>query len=174
MAFEPSPEKIKDIVKRRLLSLPADLKASFPTVITQEPLSWVSFGEDNLLGLIFIDAPDQKRIQQFKERNLHPFPGLITTDKGVPCVFRLENSRNSIFSNCKVENSISFCIGPDSTAVILEHSQILRGTDAGDIAYKVHLGYVVAFGIEITPDNAYEYLEDLIAYSIKQWRGTNG
>ncbi len=174
MAFVPSPEKIKDIVRRRLLSLPIAVKAGFPSVLTREPVSWLSFGDDKLLGLIFIDTADQERIQLYKERNIQPFPGLITTDKSLPAGIRLENSRNNTFSNCSVVNSISFSIGPDCTAVISDHSQILTGTDIGDIEYTVRLAYIVSFGIEITYENVYEYLEDLIAYSIKQWRHTNG
>ena len=105
-----------------------------------------------------------------KEKNIHPFPGLITTDNNIPAAIRLENSRNNIFSRCKVINNISFSIGPDCTVVILDHSQVLKGTDIGDIEYTVSLSYIVSFGNEITYENVYEYLEDLIVYSIKQWR----
>jgi hypothetical protein len=174
MAFVPSPEKIKDIVRRRLLSLPIGVKAGFPSVLTQEPVSWLSFGDDKLLVLIFIDKADQERIQLYKKRNIQPFPGLITIEKNIAAAIRLENSRNNIFANCSVVNSISFSLGPDCTVVISDHSQILNGTDIGDIEYKIRLAYIVSFGFEITYENVYEYLEDLIAYSIKQWRHTNG
>ena len=153
MAFVPSSEKIKDIVKRRLLSLPIGIKAGFPSVLTQEPVSWSSFGDDKLLGLFFIDKADQERIQLYKERSIHPFPGLITTDKGVSAGIRLENSRNNLFSHCSVKNSISFSVGPDSTAIIFDHTQILKGTDIGDIEYKVQVAYIVSSGVEITPEN---------------------
>jgi hypothetical protein len=168
--FVPSSEKIKDILRRRLLSLPIGVKVGFPSILTNEPVSWLTFGDDKLMGVIFIDKADQERIRINSERNIQPFPGLITTDKSVPAAIRLENSRNNIFSNCNVTNSISFSIGPDCTIIILDHSQVLKGTEIGDIEYKISLSYIVSFGNEITYDNVYEYLEDLIAYSIKQWR----
>lgn len=174
MAFVQSSEKIKDIVRRRLLSLPIGAKAGFPPVLTREPVKWLSFGDDKLLGLIFINEADQERIEHYRERNINPFPGLITTDNSVPAAMRMEKSRNNTFSNCTIVNSISFSIGQDCTIIISDHSQILKGTEIGDIEYMVPLAYIVSFGIEITYENVYEYLEDLIAYSLKQWRHPNG
>ena len=174
MGFKPSDEKIRDIIKRRLLAVDPDLKKNFPRIFAEPTVQWLSLGDDILFGLIFIDEINKQRINKFKQRNLHPFPGLMTSDSTVPAAFRIEKSRNNVFSGCTVKNSFSFSIGQDSTIVITDHLQVLTGTEVGDIEYKVPLAYVVSFGDEITDENAYEYLEELIAYSIKIWRPSNG
>ena len=174
MAFTPSAERISDIVKRRLLTIDPDLRKSFPKILSEASLHWLSFGDTILFGLIFIDDLNMQRINAFRKRNLDPFPGLITSDKAVPAAFRIEKARNNVFSGCTVKNSFSFSIGQDSTIIITNHSQILEGTEIGDIEYKVPLAYIISFGAEITTENAYEYLEELMAYSIKMWRRHNG
>lgn len=146
MGFKPSDEKIRDIIKRRLLAVDPDLKKNFPRILAEPTVQWLSVGDDILFGLIFIDENNKQRINKCKERNLHPFPGLITSDSTVPAAFRIEKSRNNVFSGCTVENFFSFSIGQDSTIVITNHLQVLTGTEVGDIEYKVPLALVASPG----------------------------
>lgn len=175
MTFVPSYERIKDIIGRRLSSLSTLDKTESPSMLIKDQEDWLYIGDEKKLALIFFDKADQDRIKLCKERDNNPFPAFMTTDKDIPCAIRLEdNSRNNRFSNCSVQNFYSFSVGTDCTAIISNHTQILDGTDIGSIQYSVKLAYIVSFGNEITPENVYEYLEDLIAYSIKQWRHSGG
>jgi hypothetical protein len=170
MIFQPSAEKIKDILKRRLLSVVPDIKVGFPSILSEKSLQWLLFGDEHLFGVVFIDDIQKRRITDYEKKRLQPFPGLITTDTTIPAAFRSENARNNIFSGCAVENTTSFSIGSDSTLIIIDHTQLLRQTEVGDIEYRVQLAYIVSFGSEITFENAYDYFEELVAYSVSTWR----
>jgi hypothetical protein len=170
MTFQPSAEKIKGILKRRLLPILPDLNIGFPNILSEESPKLLLFGDGHLFGVVFIDDTQIKTIMDYQKRGLWYFPGFITTDTTVPAAFRVENVRNNIFSGNTVKNSTSFFIGSDSTLIIIDHTQFLRQAEMGEIEYKIPLAYLVSFGSKITFENAYDYLEDLVAYSVSKWR----
>ena len=166
-------EKINEIVKRRLIEIDSKTRAEFPPVLSIRSVTWwLIFEDKKFIGLVFIDATGMARIEEYKSRGLTPFPGLVlaTDDKSIQCAFRIDSSKNGVFTKCTVKNMVSFSIGQDSTFMVSDHHQSLEKTEAGDLSYNVPLAYFVSYGSEITADNIYEYLEDLIAYSIKIWR----
>jgi hypothetical protein len=69
-----------------------------------------------------------------------------------------------------VENLYSISLGPDSTIVLLDHTQTIITKELGQYKYKIDLAYIISFGNEITPTTVYGYVEDVIAYSISSWR----
>jgi hypothetical protein len=174
MSFSPSIEKIRDIVERRLLRVERESKNYFPDILKSSNIHWVSFGNENLLSLFFVTEDDLKRIQSYQSQKYEPFPGLFATDSSLPAAFGFKQSRFGLVSGCSVTNSISFSIGKDSTFVVVDHTQSIDTKELGSISYRIPLGYFISFGDEITPDNAYENLEELIAYSVKAWRESHG
>jgi len=54
--------------------------------------------------------------------------------------------------------------------VLQNHTQSINIKELGSQEYTVDLTYLVAFGDEINGLSFYDYLEDLIAFSVKQWR----
>ncbi|MCJ7508281.1 MAG: hypothetical protein MUO85_06065 [candidate division Zixibacteria bacterium] len=170
MEFKPSIERIRDIVERRLTKVDVETKNAFPSVLKLPSVHWVSLGNDALLSLLFITDDDLGRIKSYQTQNFEPFPGLFTTDSTLPAAFGFSKSRFGVVRGCSVTNSISFSVGKDTTFIVLDHTQSIETKELGVINYKLPLGYFVSFGDEITPDNAYENLEELIVYSIKVWR----
>ncbi len=162
-------EKIKEIIERRIITAPIDFKVSFPDVIKGEA-HWISFANDKVFLLVFLDSIEMQRIQEYSRKGYDPFPGLITTEPSVSAMMRMENSRNNFITGCSVSGMYSFSIGQDSTFIIQDHSQILQTKEIGEIRYKIPLTYIISFGENIAEENAYQSLDKLIAYSIKVWR----
>ena len=177
MSFE---EHIKDIVDRRLIKVDEEIKKAFPSTLNNKQIQWISFTEENVLALIFIDPSDLERIEKLQKSGFHPFPGLITTQKNVSAAFGLDMSRNNVISGCRVTNSYSFAIGSHTTFIILDHKQSIETKEIGNISYTVPLGYFVSSGKENkierenTNDYLFDQLEELISYSIKTWRDSHG
>jgi hypothetical protein len=166
-------EKISEIVKRRLIEVDPQTRAGFPPVLHIKNVTWwLIFEDKRFIGLVFVDEAEMARVEDYKNRGLTPFPGLVlaTDDRSIPCAFRIDSSKNGVFTKCAVKNQISFSVGKDSTFMVSDHTQSLEKTEAGDLSYNVPLAYIVSYGSEITTNNVCEYLEDLITYSIKAWR----
>lgn len=174
MKFKPSVEKIRDIVERRLIRVDHEFKNNFPDVLKADNVLWVSIGNDALISLLFLADNEIERIRSYQAKNFDPFPGLFTTDPKTPAAMRFESSRFGLLQGNTVINSVSFSIGTDTTFVVQDHSQSLETKELGNISYTLPLGYFVSFGEEITLDNVYEYLDELIAYSVKKWRESHG
>lgn len=165
-------ERIKKLIDRRLIVIPDDIKKCFPNIIKGE-IRWVSFSNDELLILIFLDSDEMRRIQEYSSKGYDPFPGFITTNRSVGAGMRLENSKNNLISGCSVSGTYSFSVGKDSSFIVQDHLQTLQTNELGEIKYKIPLAYVISFGESISETNAYESLEELMAYSIKIWREKN-
>lgn len=165
-------KRIKKIIDRRLIDIPADIKRCFPIII-KGGIRWIAYSNDELLILLFLDSDEMKRIQEYGRKGYDLFPGFITTDQSVGAGMRLENSKNNLISGCSVSMMYSFSVGRDSSFIVQDHLQTLKTNELGEITYKIPLAFVISFGESISENNAYESLEELIAYSIKVWREEN-
>lgn len=168
MSFVPNTTAIKSVIERRLLVVDLAVRNSFPAVLQQDSVQWISFGDEDLLGIIFIQKEDMDRVRLFQHKHWNPFPGLLTTDPTQSAAFHFEKSRFVAMDSCRVAG-VSFSIGPDCTIFVVNHAQDIATTEAGQVAYTLPLGYFVSFGTEVTADNVYEHLDALIAYSVKTW-----
>jgi hypothetical protein len=168
--FQPTKQKIMDIVSRRFIHIDDKFRRTFPSVLLNQQLRWISFADEELFSLIFLSQEDLKRVKHFQARQLNPFPGLITTNPKESYAFRFSGIRLGSISGNSVKNSNSFYIGPDSSFFVVDHTQSLNNVEFGELSYRLPLSYFISFGIEITPDNAYENLDELIVCSIKAWR----
>ncbi len=162
-------DKIKEIIERRISTAPNHLKATFPNVIKGE-VHWISFADDKVFLLAFLGSNEIPKIQELSSKGYDPFPGLITTEPLVSAMMRMENSRNNFVTGCSVSGMYSFSIGQNSTFIIQDHSQILQTKEIGEIHYKVPLAYIISFGENISLENVYQSLDELVTYSIKIWR----
>jgi len=164
--------KIKELIDRRIIQVPKEIKEVLPDVI-QDEVRWVAFSNEKLMLLIFLDIEEMKRIQEYSNKGYDLFPGFITTSEGVGAGMRMINSKYGFVSGCSVSGMYSFSVGPDSSFVVQNHIQSLKTNELGNIEYTIPLAYVVSFGEDASESNSYEALEDLISYSIKTWRENN-
>lgn len=120
---------------------------------------------------ILSDA-EMLRITTLLGSGINPFPGLITANSS-GAAFGLDKSRNVSIENCKVENMVSIALGKDCSIMVSNHLQSINTIELGQYQYTVELAYIISFGEEINRANMYEFLADLVSYSVTQWRSKN-
>lgn len=167
-------DAIKEIVNRRLRQVPPSLTEILPPIIFNgEPYSYL-LGTHFILN--FADEEAFERINRFIARGFHPFPCFIVDENMIPSpptLFKLENSRNVMLENIAVAQAHSVLLGKDSTLVVNNHKQICH-IDSEVFDYVIDLAYIISFGYEIDGFNYFHFLDDLIAYSMKQWKSRYG
>ncbi len=166
------PEKIKLIIQRHLSQWIKDIKQKLPEVLTREPAYWATITEPEYLMIVFLTPQDQKRIKESMSKGQNPFLGLITTSGG-PAAFRLEKAKSMTIDNCRVNNSFTFSLGQDSTAILINHQQSIETKEIGQVSYIVSLAYILSYGDEINNANVYDHLDGLLAFSETIWRKVN-
>ena len=161
--------KITSIIEKRLVHAPSEMKNKFPEVLKQMPIQWLSIMEQKYFMIVFLTPQERQRVNEFTNKRLNPFPGLITTgNEGA--AFRFEKSRHMLVRSCKISNSFTFSLGRDSTILLEDHSQDIKTQDLGHISYKIPLAFIISYGEEINKTSLYDYLENLVAYSTNLWR----
>jgi len=161
-------DRLNDILKKRLLRFgPEELKSA-PSIFLEQDLSWFIYNTDTYYILALSDVNEQKRIKQLLVKKYHPFPGLIV-DRDIKAAFRI-NAKNMLFHNCSVENRYSFLLEKDTTMVLWNHTQSITTIEEGPCSYVIGLAYIISFGDEINKNNLYDFLDDLIAYSVEKWK----
>jgi len=161
--------RIDSIIKKRLVHAPREAKERFPAVLRQTHFSWASLTEPEYLMVAFITDDEQKRLKEFVAKRLNPFPGLITV-ANAGAAFRVEKSKYMTLNGCRVSNSFTFSLGPDSTIVLIDHHQSINTKELGIVTYTIPLAYIVSYGDEIDNSSVYEYFDGLVAHSINSWR----
>jgi len=167
-----NPDKIKEIIEQRFTHAPDKIKKSFPAVLQNSPFSWIVFSPPDYLMVLFTNPGDEKRIKEYTSKKYDPFPGLITLEnKGA--VFRVDKSRYMLIQSSAVNNSYAISLGKDSTIIIVDHRQLIKTQEIGQIEYQIPLAYIISYGNEISKATIYDYFDGLIAYSINMWRGSS-
>jgi hypothetical protein len=164
---------LRRLIKKRLKNAPSEIKKSFPAVLNSQKIEYFSALDDKCFLIIFVDAKDKARIDSMVQRGRYPFPGLISYDSHMPSFFVLGKSQNIYIKNCTVSNAFSFVYGPDSTVVLQDHHQMIDIKDQGPYEYSIKLAYLITFGEEIAQENIIKSLDELITFSITQWRKNN-
>lgn len=173
MPKEDSTKKIKDIITKRLFKVSPEIRESFPRVLSEPKMHSFTSLTDLCFILTFGDNDEKERIEKLSERNYFFLPGLITNNNNDKAAFRLENAVNTFIKDCTVDNMYSISLGGDSTIILTNHTQTIRTVELQEYQYVVPLGYIISFGNKINKDNLFNYLDDLVAYSVKIWRGFN-
>jgi len=164
--------RLIEIVKKRLLRVPEEIKKFLPPILSKPGVDLFTFLTDTYFILAFVDAAEKEKLKNLVKKGHHPFPGLIKPENvSMSAAFRLERARNTFIAGCTVEDMFSFSLGKDSTIILLDHKQSWP-EETGVYIYVIDLAYIVSFGDEINRDNLYDFLEDLIAYSFKEWRSS--
>lgn len=117
--------------------------------------------------LALVTKDEAKRLKAIVRRQEIPFPFLVkpnTSRQSVAIAF--EKSRYAWIDHVSVKDMFAFSIGNDCT-IILNEVSIAK---SAEFEYTIDLAYLVTFGDEITKNNLSKFMEDLIAYSIEQWK----
>lgn len=142
---------------------------SYPKILSLEKVAY-SLLTNRYFLLAITDRAGISRIEKFMEEGNHPFPTLIAPDfVSVSYGFDLGNSRNTFYKNTKVKNKFSFNLGENATAIIHNHEVSINTEVFGSFEYDVELLYLISFGREITKENFYKYLDELIEFSLVYW-----
>jgi hypothetical protein len=163
-------DQISQILERRLVRVSPSVRKFLPPVLSSPKVSWAIFPTDAYLLVVFLSDQDKRRIQTLIAQKYHPFPGLITQAPNVGAAFRVESSRNIVIQSCTAKNIYTLWLGKDSTVILEDHTQSVDTQELGQYEYKISLAYVISYGDEINEVTVYDYLEDLIAYTISGWR----
>jgi len=168
-------ERLKGIIEKHLLGVQNEAKKCFVPVLRNPDVSWFTFSTDKYFMLTFMDAAGKRRIDELFKISYHPFPGLIVEDDKMPAAFRFEKSLNEFLKGYYVsQDMFSLSLGEDSTVILCNHTQAVETLELGEYQYSVELAYVISFGKEINIENMYDFIEDSIMYSIKQWASNDG
>jgi hypothetical protein len=163
-------DKARELVEKRLLQNPSELAKFLPSILSDPHITPFTYLTEKYFILALVQRKEKEQLKKLVEQGLPPFPYLIKPE-GVSgtSAFGIKNSRNSFITNCTVKDAFSMSLGKDSTVVLCSHKQI-NETQKGLEKYNIEIAYVISFGDEIKQYNLLDFLEDLIAYSIKQWK----
>lgn len=162
--------RLKDIIEKNLMGIPNETKKSFAPFLSKPDISWFTFSTDRYFMLTFIDTAGKQRIDELIQISVHPFPGLIAESDSMPAAFRFEKTLNAyVFGQVVPPNRFSLSLGEDSTVILCNHTQAVESSDLNQYQYVIDLAYIISFGKIINPENIYDFIEDAIKYSIKQW-----
>jgi len=165
-------EKLTNVLNR-LIQVPKEIRNILPELLSKPEVNIMNVLTDDYYLLVFLDPEGWARVTSFTLKRLSPFPGLIKPpDSQVSATINFDRSKNLFFENVHIINNFSFSLGKDSTLILKNHKLTSNIESFGIYDYTIELAYLITFGEEITVDNFYNYLEDLIAYSFKKWRST--
>jgi len=166
--------RIKEIIKRRLIKIPSKVRKIFPEILSQPKISIKIIITKSYVLIVFLGPEENdRRKKDLIRKKLSTFPGLIAKDNKSKAAFRLEG-KNTLITSCTIGNMFSLSLGKDSTAILCDHKQVLDTEEFGHYEYNIELAYVISFGDEINQDSVYKYFDELVAYSIDQWRIEHG
>ncbi|ENK2265442.1 hypothetical protein ACSTHF_19770 [Vibrio parahaemolyticus] len=165
-------EQIEKVLHQRLLYGPNKLRKYLHSLVGDD-YGIYHIKTKYLLGVFILSKDELSRVNDYESKNYIPFPALYSTRDNVSAAFRLEKSRNIYLKSNNVKNSIALSLGQDCTVILEDHHQSVTTREIGHVEYNIGLGYLITFGTEIDEFSAYDYLDDLIAYSIKSWRQDN-
>ena len=165
----PDKDRIEKVLNQRLLDGPKNIKNHLYSLVGKD-YGIYSLKTKDLLSVFILTRKEIDRVNDFEQKIFIPFPALYTTKEYKPAVFRLEKSRNVYLKSNTINNSIGLSVGEDCTIILEDHHQSITAQEVGKVEYDIGLGFLISFGKEIDEFNAYEYLDELIAYTIKLWR----
>lgn len=161
---------LRKILKIRFKDAPPEIKCCFPKVILEERLKYFLMKSNKYILLIFVDDDDKRRIEEMIEQKRDPFPGLMTYNPSSQFLYKLDGSRNLSLQHCVVSGAFTFLYGADTTVILKNHQQTIDITEWGSFQYTIKLAYLITYGKEITDDNELDIIDELISYSINEWR----
>jgi len=165
-----SNQEIHNIVDSRIFKAADSVKKHFPKSISSGSGFYLSFGNERLHAIIFLDRSEKNSLDARLKNQYDPFPGLLTTEEGIGAAFRFENSKNCIIESCTVNNSYTLSLGKNSSIVLVDHNQEINTKELGALKYKIDLGFIITFPNDSTPFDLKDAFDDLISYYISTRR----
>lgn len=166
--------RLKDIIIRRLLRVPSSMKKNLPSILYRHGSTFYAFKTKDYFMLIFVDSKEKNRIIDMQSKNYNPFPALIKPNDVLGgSAFRFEKAKNVYIEQNRVDNAYALSLGKDCSIVLRDFFQRAK-TKNTFYEYSVDLAYIVSFGDEINNENYYDYIEDLIVFSLNYWQGQRG
>jgi hypothetical protein len=157
-------------ILNKLSTVPEEIRGSLPSILSSLH-SVTTHQTDQYFLIVFLKDKEEERVIKFAKQGVNPFPGLVLPqERERPTAISLDNSRYFYLNGNKVTNLYSLKLGKDCTVVIQNHRQSIGTKEFGRIEYTIDLAYLISFGNEITIHNFYDYLDDLITFSLKTWR----
>src|SRR5438477_3313754 len=101
---ESIQESVNQIIQKRLIQIPPSVREFLPLILSHSPVSWILLYFETYLLVVFLSDQDKQRVEDLIAKNYDPFPGLLTQDRSMPSVFRI-NSRNFIIKDSTAKNS---------------------------------------------------------------------
>lgn len=164
-------QAISDTITNRIVNAPAGFKYGWPELLRDPDPHWSVYSVNNVFVLYFLNYDLLRLTNQFQHTKYGSLPGLIKVDSEFGCMAGLSNSRNSIFSANFAPGMYLLDVGADSTAVIQSHSIDITLPQFGRIRYTIPIAYLVSTGPNISPYDIPQKLDELIAYTVKNWLG---
>ena len=163
-------DKIQSIIENRIFKAAASVKKHFPKSIANGTTFFVSFGNEKLHVIIFLDNSERPALENRIKNKFDPFPGLITTESGVGAAFRMENAKNAIIEQCTVKNSYALSLGLNSSIILIDHNQEIKTKELGVLKYKIDLAFILSFPEDQSLFDPAEAFDDLISYFVSTRR----
>ncbi|MBU0975369.1 MAG: hypothetical protein ABIE03_06990 [Patescibacteria group bacterium] len=168
------PQKLDDQLRKLLLAIPETKRIILPEILLRKKgVKPVIYSTDRYILQIFLDNTDFKRIDSYKKKGYHPFPGLFSNKKGDQCAFNLQDALNSYFDNNIMENIYAFSYESIDSTAILEGQKHIIHSNGVDIEYNINLAYLIFLGSKINSTTYLSYHADLVRYSINTWLSKN-
>ena len=165
-----SNQEIHNIVDSRIFKAADSVKKHFPKSISSGSGFYLSFGNERLHAIIFLDRSEKNSLDARLKNQYDPFPGLLTTEEGIGAAFRFENSKNCIIESCTVNNSYTLSLGKNRAIVLVDLNQEINTKELGALKYKIDLGFIITFPNDSTPFDLKDAFDDLISYYISTRR----
>lgn len=164
--------QVRDIVERRLLNAPEKLREYLPQILFKPDVDCFLYLTDAYFILALVDMDAKTRFKKLEKKWGEPFPFLIKpkqTPSSMATFIHLEKTQKGLLDHNSVKNAFALSLGKDCTVMLWNHKQSME-TRQVILEYVVDLAYIISFGDQINLRNCPTFLEDLIAFSLKQWK----
>jgi len=166
-------DKIR-LILSKFFKLTNNEKEKLPSVLSQGFLDFFTYLTEEYVIVSFITEKEGVKVKKLTNEGYPPYPGLIAPKNIKQKVaFNVVTSKNNMFNNINVKKYYAFKIDVDSTLILIDFKHLIDVVQIGLYEYNIEFAFILTFGTEITPDNFYIFLEELVDYFLLRWESTN-
>jgi hypothetical protein len=146
-----------------------------PTVL-QDTGVWMAIGTHEVLVFFFLNEAEQLRVNDFKNKGIHPFPGFVIGEGERPSGERAVYNVTSPFrfySGKKSCGGFAFSVTPMASFVVENHTHELKGLSDAMGPYRVDLAFGLGYGKQETWPKFEKRLSPLLTYARDVWKGAD-
>lgn len=130
--------------------------------------TWMANYQRSALGIFFLNRASLKRVVEYQNKGLHPFPGLLTSEGGTPIAIKVTGSCN-LFSSNRISNMFAFWVAPSSSFTVVNHFQEIKDPSDREFKYQVDLAFVLGIQGEEDWSSVESRLSELLNYTMDFW-----